>query len=284
MPADIDTFSYAAPDDPRLKRFVIRLIERMTGQPRLRRIYDAHRSSPVPGESFWDSAVRRLGLTIVTNVDALARLPRTGPLVAVANHPFGVLDGIIICQLIGRMRPDFRVLTNAVLAKADEIREHLLPVDFAETEEALETNLKSRAAAKHHLLAGGCLIVFPAGGVSTTPKIWDKNATDAEWKNLTARLILQSRACVVPVYFAGQNSRLFQLASHLSLTLRLSLLFKEVHDRIGTEVHVRIGDVMAHAQLAAINDREKFMETLRRATYALGQGLPKRRRGPKKEA
>lgn len=276
MPDAVETFSYALPEDPRLKRLVIRMIERMTGQPRLKRIYDAYRAEPVPGESFWDSAVRRLDLHIVTNEDTLAKLPREGAVVIVANHPFGVLDGIIICQLVARVRRDFRVLTNAVLTKADEIREHLLPVDFTETQEALETNLKSRAAAKHHLLAGGCLIVFPAGGVSTTPKIWDRNATDAEWKNLTARLILQSKANVVPVYFAGQNSRLFQLASHVSMTLRLSLLFKEVHDRIGTQVHVRIGDVIPYRDLAAINDREKFMDHLREVTYALGQGLPKR--------
>jgi putative hemolysin len=278
MPADIETFSYAAPEDPKLKRFLIRLIERMTGQPRLKRIYDAHRTEPVPGESFWNSAVRRLDLHIDVNEDALARLPRTGALVVVANHPFGVLDGIIICQLISRVRSDFQVLTNAVLNRAEEIKDHLLPVDFAETQEALETNLKSRAAAKHHLLAGGCLVVFPAGGVSTTPKIWDRNATDAEWKNLTARLILQSKAEVVPVYFAGQNSLLFQVASHVSMTLRLSLLFKEVSDRIGTAVAVRIGNVIPHAELAGINDRERFMEYLRKETYKLGETMPRRKR------
>jgi putative hemolysin len=278
MPDVADTFSYAAPEDPRLKRFLIRLIERMTGQPRLKRIYDAHRNAPVPGESFWDSAIRRLDLKIAVNEDALARLPKTGPLVIVANHPFGVLDGIIICQLVSRVRGDFRVLTNAVLTKAEEIKDHLLPVDFSETEEALQTNLKSRAAAKHHLMAGGCLIVFPAGAVATTPTVWHKDATDAEWKNLTARLILQSKADVAPVYFAGQNSRLFQLASHVSMTLRLSLLFKEVHDRIGTEVAVRIGDVIPYATLAGINDRERFMEYLRKATYELGRSMPKRKR------
>ena len=83
-------------------------------------------------------------------------------------------------------------------------------------------------------MKGGCLVVFPAGGVSTTPTIWHKRAIDTEWKNFTARLISQAKAPVAPVYFAGQNSRLFQLASHISMTLRLSLLFKEVHDRIGT--------------------------------------------------
>jgi putative hemolysin len=268
------TFSYAGPEDPWLKRFVVRAVERMTGQPYLKWLYEDNREHPVAGETFWDSAVRRLELKIVCNEDGLARLPKTGPLVIVANHPFGVLDGVVLSHLIARVRHDFLVLTNEVLTRAEEIRPWLLPIDFAETEEALATNIKSRAAAKQHLVNGGCLIVFPAGGVSTTPTPWHKRAIDAEWKKFTARLIAQAKAPVAPVFFAGQNSRLFQLASHVSMTLRLSLLFKEVHDRIGSEVHVRIGDVVPFDRLATIEDRQAFMNHLREMTYALGTDLP----------
>lgn len=270
----IDTFSYAAPDDPRFKRLIIRLIERMTGQPYLKWLYEDHRAHPVPGESFWDSAVRRLELKIVCNEDQLATWPKTGPLIVVSNHPYGVLDGVVICHLVSKVRHDFRVLTNSVLYRAEEIREFLLPIDFAETEEALKTNLKSRAAAKAHLLKGGCLIVFPAGGVSTTPTVWHKRAIDTDWKTFTARLITQAKAPVAPVFFAGQNSRLFQLASHVSMTLRLSLLFKEVHDRIGSELPVRIGAPIPFDRLPATDDRYAFMSRLRQMTYDLGKGVP----------
>src|SRR6201986_3401372 len=92
-PAEIDTFSYADPSDPRLKRFFIRLVERITGQPYLKYLYEDNRAHPVPGEDFWDAAVRKLELHLKYNEDALAKWPRTGPLVVVANHPFGVLDG-----------------------------------------------------------------------------------------------------------------------------------------------------------------------------------------------
>ncbi len=272
--AALDTFSYAAPDDPRLKRFVIRVIERMSGQPYLKSLYEDHRTNPKPGESFWDSAVRRLELRIVCNEEALSTWPKQGPLIVVSNHPFGVLDGLVICQLASRVRQDFRVLTNSVLYRAEEIRPFLLPIDFAETEEALKTNLQSRAAAKEHLLGGGCLIVFPAGGVSTTPTVWHKRAIDTEWKTFTARLITQAKAPVAPVFFAGQNSRLFQLASHVSMTLRLSLLFKEVHDRIGSELQIRIGAPIPFAELPATGDRQGFMKHLRDMTYRLGEGVP----------
>jgi putative hemolysin len=271
-------FSYAAPDDPWFKRVVIRTIERMTGQPYLKSLYDDHFTNPVPGESFWDSAVRRLQLNVVTNEDRLHQLPRTGPLVVVANHPFGVVDGIIICYLVARIRRDFVILTNSLLTQSEELKPYLLPIDFAETEEALAINLRSRAAAKHHLMSGGCLVVFPAGGVSTTPRPWNRTATDAEWKKYTGRLIQQCKAAVVPVYFAGQNSRLFQIASHISLTLRLSLLFKEVRDRIGSDIHVRIGEVIDFERLPSTDNRQSFMDHLRSITYALGSELQNSRR------
>lgn len=288
--AEVDTFSYANADDPRLKRFVIRLIERMSGQPYLKWLYDDHRTNPVPGESFWDSAVRRLELKIHCNQEQLAAWPKSGPLVVVSNHPFGVLDGVVISHLVSQVRQDFRVLTNAVLYRAEEIRHFLLPIDFTESEEALQTNLKSRAEAKSHLLNGGCLVIFPAGGVSTTPTVWHKRAIDTEWKTFTARLITQAKAPVAPVFFAGQNSRIFQLASHISMTLRLSLLFKEVHDMIGGEVVVRLAEPIPFDRLPPMADRQAFMNKLREMTYALGEGVPnppkskvKRPRRPPKE-
>ena len=271
-----DDFSYATSEDPRLKRLLIRAVEQMTGQPYLKRLYEDHRANPIPGESFWAAALRRLEVSVKYNEAGLAHVPRDGALVIVANHPFGVLDGLIISWLISRIRKDFIVLTNAVLYQAEEIKQHLLPIDFAETKEALSTNLKSRSEAKAHLMRGGCLVIFPAGGASTTRAPWSREATDLEWKNFAARLIVAAKCPVVPVFFAGQNSRLFQIASHISLTLRLSLFFKEVYDKIGSEIDVRIGDPIAFRQLESL-DRTQMMEFLRKKTYALGAGIRTRK-------
>jgi putative hemolysin len=280
--AEVDQFSYASPEDPRFKRLLIQAIERMSGQPELKRMYLENQERPVPGEGFWNAAVRKLQLNIELNEDRLSEIPAQGPAIVVANHPFGVLDGIVVCSLIARIRPDFKILTNALLNRVDEIKTALLPIDFEETKAALETNIKSRAEAKALLESGGVLIIFPGGTVSTTRTLLSRTAKDPEWKTFTARMIVQGKAPVVPIYFAGQNSRLFQIASHVSMTLRLSLLFKEVHDRIGSDMVLRIGKRIPYEELKAISDRKQLMEFLRDKTYALAEEVPPKKKSKRR--
>lgn len=265
------SFSYATADDPRLKRAVIRMIERLTGQRVLRAMYDDYRANPRNGERFWDAAIRYLKLRVIVDDEKMAGWPKEGPLVVVSNHPFGVLDGVVICHVVSRARKDIKVLTNAILLQAEEMHEFLLPIDFAETDLALKTNIQTRTEARKHLERGGCLVIFPAGGVSTTPKVWHRRAVDADWKTFTAKIIGQTKAPVAPLYFEGQNSRLFQVASHISMTLRLSLLFQEVRNKIGSEIRVRAGEVVPFEQLPETKDRHAFMRILRQMSYALAE-------------
>jgi putative hemolysin len=277
--ADVQ-FTYADPTFPLPKRALIRAIETMTGQPRLKRLYLENRRNPVPGESFFAAAVRKLQLDVHFDRERLARLPASGPVVVVANHPYGVLDGLVIGWLVEQVRRDFLILTNAVLLNAPDVNAYLLPVDFAGTPEALETNLRTRAIARDHLDRGGCIIVFPAGAVSTSPdKLGRKPAQDAPWQPFTAQLIQRSRATVMPFFFGGQNSRLFQIASHINVALRLSLIFKEVRDRIGTTLPVVVGDPIAWQTIEASADRKAMMDQLMRHTYRLGDALAPRRNG-----
>lgn len=275
-----EEFSYAEPDDPPVKRLVIRAVERATGQPYLRWLYQSYADHRLPGETFWDAAVRLLELKVHYDAAKLAQWPTSGPLVVVCNHPFGVLDGALACAIVGKVRPDFKVLTNAVIARAEELRDYLLPIDFTETRAAMQTNIDSRNRAKAHVASGGCLLIFPSGAVSTTPTLWSKTAVDPEWKTFAAGIVTKTRCPVAPLYFAGQNSALFQLVSHVSLTLRLSLLFHEVHNKLGSEVRAGIGAVIPYETLAPIRDRIALMQYLREATYALAPetGLPSKGR------
>ena len=268
-------FTYADPAAPAVKRNLIRLVEAATGQRRLKKIYMDHRRHPVPSESFFQSAVRRLALTVLYDAAALDAVPKQGATVVVANHPYGVLDGIVIAWLVEKARKDFLILTNAVLLRAPELQPYVLPVDFAATDEATRTNLASRAIARDHLARGGCVVVFPAGGVSTAPdRLGRKPAVDSPWQPFTAQLIQRAKATVVPVCFKGQNSRLFQVASHLSQTLRVSLIFREVRNRIGTELPVAIGAPIPYAELSGARDRQDLAADLMRRTYALQIAWP----------
>ena len=264
------TFTYAVGVQGRMRRTLIRTVETVTGRPRLQRLYFEYQRNPSRDESFWEAAVRKLELSLRFDRARLEAIPRRGPVVVVANHPFGVLDGIVISYLVSRVRPDFKVLTNSVLYRAEEIRPHLLPIDFSETRAALKVNLATRAAARDWVDRGGVLVAFPGGTVSTAPT-WFGRAEDPAWKPFTAELILRSRATVVPIYFEGQNSRLFQMASQLSQTLRLSLLFKEVVRRIGSEMVIRVGRPVPYAAMVGSGDKAALVEDLRQRTYALGQ-------------
>lgn len=264
-------FSYADSTSPRLKRGFIRAVETATGQRKLRKLYVEGISRRRTDESFWQSAVRLLALDVCFDRASLDQIPRDGPVVIVANHPFGVLDGIVISWLVEQVRRDFWVLTHSLLLRAPDARPNLLAVDFSGTPDALRTNLASRAAARRHLAEGGCVVVFPAGAISTTPDRFGRRpAIDAPWQPFTAQLIQRSGATVVPVHLAGQNSRLFQIASHVSLTLRLSLIFREVKNRIGTSIRVRIGLPIPNEQLNTMADRQKLTDTLRGVVDRLG--------------
>lgn len=276
-PADLEMFTYAAPEDSRARRLVIRAIERATGQPHLKSLYLQFQEDLASGRSpddFFTAGVKKLRLDLAYDEAKLLAAPKTGPLVVIANHPFGVLDGVVICALMLKLRPDFRILSNSALYRVPEIYQWLLPVDFAETREALATNLKTRSEARKYLEKGGALVIFPAGGVATTPGAFARKAVDSEWKPLTAKLIFQGKAPVLPVYFHGQNSRLFQFASQISLTLRLALIFREVHRRIGTRLPISIGDVIPFERIAAIGDKHEVMTFLRRAVHELERSPP----------
>jgi putative hemolysin len=125
------------------------------------------------------------------------------------------------------------------------------------------------------------VVVFPAGAVSTAPdKLGLKPAVDWRWQPFVSQLVQRSKATVVPVWFSGQNSRLFQIASHVSYTLRISLIFHEVRSRIGTALPVMIGAPIPYADLAAIKDRQALADHLRDRVYALARMAPPKKLNP----
>jgi len=264
-------FSYSTADQPLLQRAVIQVIEKIGGQRKLKKLYVTHQENLKRGDGFFDSAMRLLRINIKYEADTLAQVPKTGPVVFISNHPYGVLDGISLTWLALQVRTDTKVLANDVLCQAPEAAANLLPVAFAPTREARETNVNSRREAQAWLKAGHAVGIFPGGGVSTSEQPHKGQAVDLAWAPFTAKMIRMSKATVVPVFFTGQNSRLFQLASHMSLTLRLSLVFRETARRIGSDLPVRVGKPIPFSEIEHLTDRDELVAELRKRTYALAR-------------
>ena len=263
-------FSYVDSATPLPRRLLIRSLEKITGARFVENLYLKNRRDMQPGENWFGACIKKLEVDLRFSQDALAQIPRTGSLIVSSNHPFGVLDGIALSWILSLVRDDFLVLTNAVLLRAPEIAPYVLPVDFDTTSEAVKTNVASRAKARAHLAAGGSLIVFPAGAVSTSPDWFGREpAVDMRWQPIIAQLAEKSRATLVPVNFIGQNSALFQFASHIHPMMRLALFFHELRRKIGTRVDVEIGAPAAFDDLPRFESRQALADQLMQMSYAL---------------
>ncbi|MBD3764895.1 MAG: lysophospholipid acyltransferase family protein [Rhodobacterales bacterium] len=261
--------SYATSARTRPGRAVIRVLENVTGRLSLIRQAEGYDREVALGHSFWDVIVRRYGLSLDVVGGSLGHIPANGPLILIANHPYGILDGLMMGYLLDRVRGDFRILANSVFRRAEELNRVILPISFDATKEAMKLNLDTRQQALTYLGQGGAIGVFPGGTVSTSARPFSR-PMDPGWRNFTAKMIQKSDATVVPVFFDGHNSRLFQLASHVHSTLRLGLLIKEFRARVGEPVRIVIGEPIASTALAPLKrDPSAMMEFLRRATYDL---------------
>jgi putative hemolysin len=220
-------------------------------------------------ESVFAAALRLLDVRLQIEGEAhLHRIPASGGLLIVANHPFGILDGLTIGQLGMRLRGNAQILTNSQLCQVPEIAPHLLPVDFSGTAEARRLTSATRRRAVELLAAGKVVAIFPAGGVATANKPVKGRAVDADWHPFVGRLASMPGVTTLPVHFSGQNSRLFQIASHLSYPLRVALIFHETRRRMGHPLHLTVGAPIAATSLAALA-REEIASHLRRQTMAL---------------
>jgi putative hemolysin len=261
-----DELSYVSPRDPAWKRWTMRGVENLSGRRALLPIY--HRwqqtivgKSPRMMADLLDLIDTRLEVHTENDQAWPIAVPSDLPLVMVANHPFGIGDGICALALAEALDRPYRILINADFLKLPEIRPAALPIDFSTSREAVETNLKSRADARRLLKQGVTIVVFPAGGVATADRPTGM-AEELPWKTFTARMIQQAQASVLPVYFEGQNSALFHLVSRYSLMLRLSLLVSEFRRFVGATVKAHVGAVVPFDALVHRADRNALTAEL----------------------
>ena len=265
-------FSYASKVEHNIgQRLIIKLIENLTGKRKLEKLYNNYVPDINNPPLFWTDILNLMKIKIVNKSKKPLIVPKKGPLMIIANHPFGIIDGLILCSLISKQRDDFKIMTHETLKFLPQLDKFILPVDFSSNKSAsVKMNIETAKKAKNHLMNNGSLIIFPSGSVSTAKSI-SSEAKDDEWKTFPAKLILQAKTDILPIYFDGKNGLLFHLfASKMkNQTLKYSSYLHETRKKIGKEIIIYSGEVIKYNKIAYFQDRQELTKYLKNFTYNL---------------
>ncbi|MFY0662909.1 MAG: lysophospholipid acyltransferase family protein [Shimia sp.] len=271
---DRRTLTYANSFDDRWTSFAIRTIEWMTGKLKILRMVNKFErdNEQYRGQKFWRGALNVMGIELKTPLEQLQNIPTDGPVVVVANHPHGMVDGMIFADLIGRVRQDYRILTRSVLTGLDEAASSfMIPVPFPHDPDAQRKMVEMRGKTMSHLKDGGVVALFPSGVVMSSDT-WFGPAVEQEWNVFTAQLIRRSGARVVPIFYPGQNSRAYQIANKVSPIFRQGLLLHEIVRSCNKPQAPVVGEPLTDEQMAQLHtDPRGFMAWLRQHTLDLGK-------------
>ena len=229
------------------------------------------RAEHLQGLAFIDKVLQILGIKIKINEKDLKNIPKDGAFIAVSNHPYGGIEGLILIKLLCSVRPESKLMANFILNKVPSLNNYLVPVnpfeniDHSSSISGLKTTLS--------LLNSGTPIgIFPAGEVSTY-KLNQQKVTDKMWHPVVGKIISKAKVPVLPVYFHGNNGLLFNLLSLIHPTLRTAKLPSELFNKSGDTIHVRIGKPIQFADIHNNTNSSSVLSFLRSKTYALGAGL-----------
>ncbi len=244
-------------------------LEKVTSLDALAKAYDHIIESGGNEESFSEVALREFNINYDIQDGGLERIPKTGPVVVVANHPFGGIEGVILIDLLKKVRPDLKVLANFMLGRVEELKPNFIFVDPFGSKSSTRKNTQPLRDSIEHLNSGGLLATFPSGTVSHF-QLKSRQVSDPEWNVNIARIIKKSKASVIPLFFEGHNGPLFQIAGLIHPILRTILLPREMYNKVGKRINVRIGSVIPWARLSTFSSDVETLAYLRLRTYILG--------------
>ncbi|HWO01827.1 MAG TPA: GNAT family N-acyltransferase [Blastocatellia bacterium] len=245
-----------------------RAIERLLLLPQLDEFYAevAQRNQEL---DFMERILEALNVSYQLGKDDLARIPTKGSVIVVANHPFGIIDGVILASILRSVRSDYKILANVSLNRVTELCDTLIPVDPYGRQESIKANSRSIRKAVDWVRSGGALGVFPAGEVAHI-HLRKREVTDPARHPSVARIIRRTGAPALPLYFEGSNGPLFHVAGMVHPRLRTVMLPHELLNKRDTAVKVGIGRLVPFSKLAAFETDGGMIECLRQRTYLLG--------------
>lgn len=223
------------------------------------------------GPTFVDKILQIIGISVEFDADELRNIPKEGAFIAIANHPYGGIEGLVLLKLLCMVRPDSKLMANFLLKKIPNLSDYFIAVNPFENVE----HSSSISGIKNtlQLLRSGIPIgIFPAGEVSTY-KFETQQITDKLWHPVVGKIIDKANIPVVPVYFHGNNGLLFNLLSFIHPSLRTAKLPSELFNKHGHKIKVRIGKPILPSEIHYQNNTTKLLDFLRAKTYVLGTGL-----------
>jgi putative hemolysin len=259
-------------DRPALQKMV-QIIEYLSGKHIALRLMREYERRPAPvGSEFWSTVRDVMGIEILTPACQVANIPKHGPLMVVANHPTGPLDGIVLAEIVRRVRDDYKILTRDLMTVMEtDFGEYLIAVPFWHSANALQEGLRMREKAFAHLSAGGALAYFPSGAVATSDG-WFGPPVEAKWNVFTAKMIRNSGATVIPVKFHGGPSRIYQIGNKISPVIRQGLLIHEIVRQRGRSQSPIVGTPLQPRDYEKwANKPREFMVWLRNHTLSLNE-------------
>ncbi|MBD3297988.1 MAG: GNAT family N-acetyltransferase [candidate division Zixibacteria bacterium] len=264
-------FELPLPTQKPLKRTLVKVVkkpaETVFGLKQLNAVY-SDLPSMGGAHEFFTRALERLGVRYTVTTSDRNRIPHNGPVVVLANHPFGAIEGVVLASLMTSIRSDIKFMANYLLGRIPEMRPLLIDVDPFGSRDAASRNFRPLRQAIEHVRNGGMLLVFPSGEVAH--RSWKRKAvTDPAWSPTVARIIRKTGAPVLPLYFGGHNGRLFQWAGLLHKSLRTMMLPRELLNKNNSTVNVKVGTLIGPKKLAEIDDDRALIEYARMRTYVL---------------
>ena len=247
------------------------LISRLLSIGRLNGIYTEVHEQLTDSEydpDFFMKTLRVMGVQFEVDTESFERIPKEGPLIVIANHPFGGVDGVVLGALLQSLRTDTKLMGNYLLGTMEGIRGNIIEVDPFDTEASARANLAGMRAAIKWLRKGGCLGAFPAGEVSSF-KCKPCSVVDSNWTDHIVGLAQRTKSPILPIYFEGRNSLLFQAMGLIHPRMRTAMLAREFCRSQNTQIKLRVGKLIQPDRIDRFETNRAATEYLRLKTYSL---------------